>query len=211
MGLKPEERGHQVSLTTTLQTVIHDVSKFETLLPVILTGLEQNVKCFKAGNLTSFLPEWRSITSDREILDMITGTTIDFRYLPVQHGPPAIREFSDTEPKIIETEIEKLLNKGVIVRTDRETDDFISPIFLREKKDGSYRMILNLKVLNKSIVYHHFKMDTLSSVIKLIRPNCFMATIDLKDAYYSVPVSEKHQKYLKFHWKGNFLQVYLFP
>ena len=61
MGLKPEERGHQVSLTTTLQTVIHAVSKFETLLPVIFTGLEQNVKCFKAGNLTSFLSEWRSI------------------------------------------------------------------------------------------------------------------------------------------------------
>ena len=121
MGLKcPEERGHRVSLITTLQTVIHDVSKFETLLPVIIAGLEQNVKCFKAGNLTSFLSEWRSITSDREILDMITGTTIDFSYLPVQHGPPAIREFSDTESKIIETEIEKLLNKGVIVRTDRE-------------------------------------------------------------------------------------------
>ena len=32
----------------TLQTVIHDVSKLETLLPVIITGLEQNVKCFKS-------------------------------------------------------------------------------------------------------------------------------------------------------------------
>lgn len=108
--------------------------------------------------------------------DMITGTTIDFRYLPVQQGPPAIREVSDTESEIIYTEIEQLLNKGVIVRTDRETDDFISLIFLREKKDGSHRMILNLKALNKSFVYHHFKMDTLRSVIRLIRPNCFRET-----------------------------------
>ena len=200
-----------MSLPSTLQTVIHDVSKFETLLPVIVTGLEQSVKCFKAGNLTSFLSNWRTITSDSEILDMITGTTIDFKYLPVQHGPPAIRAFSDTESQIIGTEIEKLLNKGVIVRTDRETGDFISPLFLREKKDGSHRMILNLKALNESIVYHHFKMDTLGSVIKLMRPNCFMATIDLKDAYYSVPVSEKHQKYLKFHWKGNFYKFTCFP
>ena len=82
-----------MSLTTTLQTVIHDVSRFETLLPVIVASLEQNVKCFKAGNLTSFLSEWRNITSDREILDMITGTTIDFSYLPVQHGPPAILRY----------------------------------------------------------------------------------------------------------------------
>lgn len=173
MGLKLEERGLQVSLTSTLQTVIHDVSKCKTLFLVIITGLEQSVKCFKAGNLTSFFSNWRTITSDRENLDMITGTTLDLKYLPVQHRPPAIREFSDTESQIIETETTKFLNKGVIVRTDRETGDFISPIFLREKKDGLHRMILNLKALNKSIVYHHFKMDTPSSVIKLVRPNLF--------------------------------------
>ena len=28
-------------------------------------------------------------------------------------------------------------------------------------------------------------MDTLWSVIKLMTPNCLMATVDLKDAYYS--------------------------
>lgn len=49
------------------------------------------LNALKVGNLTSFLSEWRTITSDSEILDTITGTTIDFRYLPVQHGPPAIR------------------------------------------------------------------------------------------------------------------------
>ena len=99
----------------------------------------------------------------------------------------------------------------MIVRTDRETGDFISPIFLREKKDGSHRMILNLEALNKSIVYRHFKMYALGLVIKLMRPNCFMATIDLNDEHYSVPVSEKHQKYLKFHWKGDFYKFTYFP
>ena len=97
------------------------------------------------------------------------------------------------------------------METERESGDFLSPIFLREKKDGSHRMILNLKVLNKSITYHHFKLDNLGSVIKLMRPNCFMATIDLKDAYYSVPVSEKHQKYLKFYWKGHYYKLTCFP
>ena len=72
-------------------------------------------------------------------------------------------------------------------------------------------MILNLKALNKSIVYHHFKMNPLGSVIRLISPNCFMATIDLKDAHYSLPGSEQHQKYLKFHWKGNFYKFTCFP
>ena len=38
-----------------------------------------------------------------------------------------------------------------------------------------------------------------------------MATIDLKDAYYSVPVSEKHQKLFKFHWNGNYAKFTCFP
>ena len=33
-----------------------------------------------------------------------------------------------------------------------------------------------------------------------------MASIDLRDAYYSVPIAKEHQKYLKFTWQGNLYQ-----
>ncbi len=52
------------------------------------------------------------------------------------------------------------------------------------------------------MVYRHFKMDSIWTAINLMKPNCYMASIDLKDAYYSVRVSPKHQKYLKFLWNG---------
>ena len=41
-------------------------------------------------------------------------------------------------------------------------------------------------------------MQTFQSVLFLIQPNCFMATIDLKDAYYSVKIDELITKYLLF-------------
>ena len=44
-------------------------------------------------------------------------------------------------------------------------------IFTREKRDGSYRLILNLKQLNKHIEYELFKMESLQSVLNTIRPN----------------------------------------
>ena len=50
-------------------------------------------------------------------------------------------------------------------------------------------------------------MDTLETAIMLIRPSCFMKSIDLKDAYYSIPVALEHQKYLKFIWRD---QLYAF-
>ena len=48
---------------------------------------------------------------------------------------------------------------------------------------------------------HYFKLDTLQTAVQLIHPGCFMSTLDLKDAYYSIPIAEEHQKYLKFYWK----------
>ena len=33
--------------------------------------------------------------------------------------------------------------------------------------------------------------------------NCFLASVDLKDAYYPIPVAMEHRKYLCFIFKGN--------
>ena len=60
--------------------------------------------------------------------------------------------------------------------------------FCRPKKDGSVRIILNLKKLNESMDYQHFKMETLNHALQLMTQGCYMASIDLKDAYYSIPV-----------------------
>ena len=54
------------------------------------------------------------------------------------------------------------------------------------------------KKLNESVEYKKFKMETLATIIQLIMPNMYMAKLDIKDAYYSIPIYETHQKFLKF-------------
>ena len=54
-------------------------------------------------------------------------------------------------------------------------------------------------------------MDTLNSILKLIEPNCYMASLDLKDAYYSVPIRESDRKYLRFVWQGVLYQLTCLP
>ena len=49
------------------------------------------------------------------------------------------------EQSIINTEMNKILRKNIILPTVKTSDDFISRVFTRPKKDGSHRMILNLK------------------------------------------------------------------
>ncbi|XP_061187368.1 uncharacterized protein LOC133195519 [Saccostrea echinata] len=102
---------------------------------------------------------------------------------------------------IIDREINDLLEKNIIEPvTNYEEGEFISNIFMRPKKNGKFRVILNLKQLNDCVEYHHFKMETLSAAVGLVSKNCFFASIDLQDAYYSCPVCTEDRKYLRFLW-----------
>ena len=52
--------------------------------------------------------------------------------------------------------------------------EYISPIFLRQKPDSSYRLILNPKKLNENMPYIHFKMETFQSILLLITPGVLL-------------------------------------
>lgn len=148
------------------------------------------------------------------MLDWVQNCHIEFidDIDPVQLGGHKVSKFNQSELSIIDREIEKLLSKGVIERCSHSDGEFISPIFLRLKKNKvDYRMILNLKDLNNFVVYKHFKMESLNSVLDLMTPGCFMASIDIKDAYYSVPIAKEHQKCLRFIWRDNLYQYVCLP
>lgn len=160
---------------------------------------------FEAGRLGKFRENWAKLTSDTEILKMVTGTEIEtnceLEELALLTHSFAHR-MNDTETRIIDEEIEKLTEKNVISQCEHTHGEVLSPVFTRKKKDGSQRMILNLKSLNQEVTYHHFKMDSLTTALNLVTKNCYMASLDLKDAYYSVPICKEHRKFLRFEWKG---------
>ena len=97
---------------------------------------------------------------------------------------------------------------GVIVP---KPDSYFSNVFLTEKKDKSFRMILNLKTLNKHINYVHFKMESMMDVLHMITPGSYMASIDLTNAHYSIPVHKDHQKFLAFRLEGGCFEFTCLP
>ena len=166
---------------------------------------------YVAGRLKQFVSVWQTITSDYFILSSIKGDKIEFVEYPKQTMIPREYNFDATERVIIDRQIEKFLQTGVIEKTTHCEGEYISNIFIQPKKDGSYRLILNLKYLNQFVQYHHFKMENLKSAITLMSPNCYMASIDLKDAYYSVSIDTNHRKYLHFKWKNQLFQFTCLP
>ena len=151
------------------------------------------------------------ITSDRKILDMVEHCHLEFTANPYQQYPKPPIKFHSEEAAIIDGEIQQLLGKGVLEETDPTYGQYVSTIFLRKKKNGSYRLILNLKGLNASIEYQHIKMESLTCAIQLMKKNCYMASIDLTDAYYIVPAAVEHWKYLRFFWRNRLFQYTCLP
>lgn len=151
------------------------------------------------------------ITSDQKILDMVEHCHLEFTENPYQQYPKPPIKFNFDEAAIIDGEIQQLLEKGVLEETAPTYGQYVSTIFLRKKKNGSYRLILNLRGLNASIEYQHFKMESLTCAIQLMKKNCYMASIDLTDAYYTVPVALEHRKYLRFFWRNRLFQYTCLP
>lgn len=100
-----------------------------------------------------------------------------------------------------------MTKKGVVTLRTICENQFISPIFLTPKPDGTYRFILNLKKLNTFINTTHFKLEDIRTARDLMQPNCHMATLDLKDAFHLVPIADTFKKYLRFLFNE---QVYEF-
>ena len=161
---------------------------------------------FQAGGLSRNVAEWHKITSDRTILKTVSGFKLDFMLSPPGNRSPKQLITTAAEIKIAQQLLDQLLVKNVISKVDLNPTGYTSNIFLRPKRTGGHRLILNLKNLNDYVEYSHFKMDNLLTAIHLTTDNCWFTSLDLSDAYYSVNVHRKHRKYLQFQFQGSSYQ-----
>ena len=159
------------------------------------------------GRLAHFAEKWEEITDNKWVLSIVrNGFRIPFIKIPPLSSVP-IRMSQSSSPFLRE-EIENLLNKRAVERVQNpETPGFYSRIFLVPKKNGKFRLILDLSLLNRYIEKQAFKMETVKSVRQAMRLNDWAVSIDLTDAYLHVPIHRQSRKYLRFVHKD---QVYHF-
>ena len=115
--------------------------------------------------------------------------------MPTPRMPPHVRAG-------MAAEITALLNKGVIEPTADHPRLCLSPVFLVPKRSGNFRLILNLKRINRYIGSVHFRMETLASILPYLNPGDWTVSIDLKNAYHHVPIATQSRDLLGFTFNG---------
>ena len=131
---------------------------------------------------------------------------------PLCVNPVALGSYSPGSIKgeALEGEIRALQEKGA-VEPAPPNPGYYSRMFVVPKATGGWRPIIDLSLLNKSIVKTKFKMETVQSVLRSVRRNDWMVSIDLKDAYLQIPIHPLSRRYLRFVSQGNLWQFKVLP
>ena len=156
---------------------------------------------FQVGMLFKLFDQWRSITSNRFVLNMVWGY-----HLQLRSHPSLFCEFWHFNVKaaaahhpVIQKEVDELLGKGAIELSSSGAG-FYSSMFVVLKHTGGLQPLLNLKHFNCYMHIPSFKMPTLKQVWQLIQQGDYAYSIDLQDAYLHIPIVKDHHHFLHFVW-----------
>ena len=196
--------------------------------------MQNDQLCPVGGRLRAFAHLWPLITSDQFVLQTVTkGYRIEFTGNPPRTREPRCTPIPRNQARRqdLERGLESMLEKRAIREIPFHADipGFYSPIFLVAKESGGWRPILNLKAFNKFVKPLSFRMETLRTVMDCLgeahqqrlktsehlrdssMSETWAVSIDLRDAYFHVPVAPEHTRFLRFAYDGRAYEFLVLP
>ncbi|KAK9687873.1 Reverse transcriptase (RNA-dependent DNA polymerase) [Popillia japonica] len=111
------------------------------------------------------------------------------RYYPVS---PAIIKQMDTV-------IKDMLDKGVI---EPSSSPWSSPVVMVPKRDGTWRFCVDYRQLNKVTKRDAYPLPYISSILDRLRDARYLSSLDVKSAYWQIPVAEDSRPLTAFTVPG---------
>ena len=101
--------------------------------------------------------------------------------------------------KLINEELDAMLGAGIVEKSD---SPWASPIVMVKKKDNSFRMCVDFRKLNAVTAKDSYPLPFVSATLDKLKGAKFLSTIDVKSAFWQVPISRDSRKYTAFTVPG---------
>ena len=109
-------------------------------------------------------------------IDIIPGSS------PSNRAPYRV---SLAQQEEIMSQVKELLEKGLIRPS---SSPYCSPVLLVHKKDGSWRMCIDYKGLNKITIKNQFFIPRIDDILDQLEGSAILSRIDLKSGYHQIRI-----------------------
>ncbi|XP_044489105.1 uncharacterized protein LOC123213695 [Mangifera indica] len=121
---------------------------------------------------------------------------IDFIPIIIPNRPAYITNLEET--KEIQRQVDELVEKG-FVKESLSPCSF--PVILVPMKDGTWRMCIDCRAINKITVKYRHPIPKLDDMLDELHSSCVFSKIDLKSGYYQIHLKEGDEWKIAFKTK----------
>ena len=131
------------------------------------------------------------------------------KFPPVTQNP---QEYKIGQEEQVAVELLKLQEKEAIEEVlPPYGPGFYNLLFVVPKQPEGWRPVLNVRALNEYVTKVNFKMETSSTVQVALADAKWAVTLDLKDAFFHIPMHPKARPFLRFMSQNKVWQFKVLP
>ena len=134
-------------------------------------------------------------TLDKSELGLLNGPLADINIADPQPSRAPQYRYPEQAKKIIAEMLNEMEGRGII---ERSTSAWLSPIVLVNKPDGSKRMCLDYRHVNKHLSTDIYPLPRVEELVDQAAGNEYYATLDMKDAYFQIKLDPKSRDITTF-------------